>query len=430
MLPKDFVDYTAPLFGDKRWLKYLASFSEAVPVSIRVNPFKVSQSDSGKTADENIKDLSSMLSTVGPLLERDVPWCRNAWWLSGRPQFTLDPQFHAGAYYVQESGSMFLDTVLGQYVTSPVTMLDLCAAPGGKSSLARSALPAGSLLFSNEPDRRRANILVENLMKQGHPDVIVTNAYARDYARTRLAFDVILADVPCSGEGLFRRDAKTISEWSVQNVMRCQSLQRDIVCDIWPSLKSGGLFVYSTCTFNTHEDEENVIFIRDQLGAEILSVDTEPSWGITGSLLPSLRSPVYRFIPGATASEGLFMCVMRKKGQSAADSPDKARAVKQAKGLNILYDGTPHPTPKGKSIIPDHAEALLIDQTGRYPRVELSRDDALAYLHHETLVLPPDTPMGYIIVTYYGMPLGFVKNLGRRANNLYPKEWAIKMSIT
>lgn len=430
MLPNDFSDYTASLFGEDRWKRYLTSFEEPTPVSVRINPFKVAyHREDNEVGGNACKPPASILPTIAPLIEHDVPWCRDAWWLSSRPQFTLDPLLHAGAYYVQEAGSMFLDTVLRQYVESPVTMLDLCAAPGGKSTLARATLPSGSLLFSNEPDRRRANILTENLVKQGHPDILVTCNHAGDYARSHLTFDVILADVPCSGEGLFRRDNSAISEWSIQNVMRCQNLQREIVHDIWPSLKPGGLFIYSTCTFNTHEDEENILFILENLGAEVLPVDTDPSWNITGSLLEGFDYPVYRFIPGITASEGLFMCVMRKPGDISQDRPDKQRSMKQAKGLNIIYDGTPHPAYKGKSIIPDHTEALLIDRNDTYPCFELTLEEALAYLHHEAIILPHDAPHGHIIVTHCGMPLGFVKNIGSRANNLYPKEWAIRMSV-
>ena len=177
---------------------------------------------------------------------------------------------------------MFLDAVLRQYVKEPVTMLDLCAAPGGKSTVARTVLPQGSLLVSNEPIRKRAQILMENIQKFGHADVMVTNNYPHDYASSGLQFDVILADVPCSGEGMFRKDAEAIGEWSRQNVEKCWHLQREIVTDIWDCLRPGGLLIYSTCTFNALEDEENVRFIRDELGAEVLPVTVDPSWNITG----------------------------------------------------------------------------------------------------------------------------------------------------
>lgn len=405
--PKEFIEYTSRLFGEERWQKFLDSFSQETPVSVRYNPFK---------------PVSDMFDG-----ER-VPWCKDAYWLKDRPKFTLDPLLHAGAYYVQEAGSMFLDQVLQQYVSTPVCMLDLCAAPGGKSTLARAALPEGSLLISNEPDRRRANILMENMQKQGHRDVYVTNNYAKDFRASKIMLDVILTDVPCSGEGMFRRDEGAIKEWSVQNVRKCAELQRSIVEEIWHCLRPGGLLIYSTCTFNLQEDEENVRWIMEELGADILPVETRQEWGITGSLLDGFEVPVYRFIPGITRSEGLFMCVLRKHGESQTCH----RPVeKQLKRLRILYDGAPKGERKGKDIIPSHAEALLVPlhiggMDNAYPCVELSLEDALRYLHREAVVLPDDTPKGYVAVTYNGLKLGFVKNLGNRANNLYPKEWAIR----
>ncbi|MCM1079151.1 MAG: hypothetical protein NC344_05925 [Bacteroidales bacterium] len=409
-LPKEFTDYTSRLFGEQRWLEFLGSFGQEAPASVRYNPFK------------------SVAEVPGG--ER-VPWCKDAYWLKERPKFTLDPLLHAGVYYVQEAGSMFLDKVLRRYVSTPVCMLDLCAAPGGKSTLARAALPEGSLLMTNEPDRHRANILMENMQKQGHRDVYVTNNYAKDFRTSKIMFDVILTDVPCSGEGMFRRDEGAIREWSLQNVRKCAEQQRSIVGEIWHCLRPGGLIIYSTCTFNLQENEENVRWIAEELGADILPVETSPEWGITGSLLTGFDAPVYRFIPGVTRSEGLFMCVMRKHGEA---QPCRRPVEKQLKRLHILSDGKPQGEKKGKDIIPSHAEALLAPLSGRekedgmdgYPVVELSLDAALRYLHREAIILPEGTPKGYVLVTYKGHQLGFVKNLGNRANNLYPKEWAIR----
>lgn len=409
-LPKDFEDYTRQLLGDALYTKFLASFSEEQPVSVRMNPFK---------SYDRFGDA------------QPIPWCRNGYWLPERPDFTLDPLLHAGCYYVQEAGSMFLDEVLRQLLPtlSVTTALDLCAAPGGKSTLLRAALPEGCQLFSNEPDRKRANILMENLQKQGHPDVIVTSNYARDYQKARLQFDLILTDVPCSGEGMFRKDEGAIREWSLQNVMKCQQLQRSIVEDIWPCLTEGGILVYSTCTFNTRENEENVRWICEELGAEVVTIDTNPEWGITGSLLEGFEEPVYRFIPGITPSEGLFICVLRKTGES------EKRRVKSEKSklpsvLRVLSNGIYKGEVKGKTVIPEHAEALLINlPADKYPCVEIDRETALHYLRHEAIVLPEDAPRGYVIVTYRKQRLGFVKNLGNRANNLYPQEWRIKKNV-
>lgn len=406
-LPEEFASYTRNLVGEERWNRYLAAFDEVAPVSIRLNPFKVKDGD---------VDLEGA---------QQVPWCRNAFYLKQRPDFTMDPLLHAGVYYVQEASSMFLDRVLQQYMPERVNMaLDLCAAPGGKSTLLRAALPDSATLFSNEPDRRRANILMENMQKQGHCKVVVTNNYAIDYQKARLAFDFVVCDVPCSGEGMFRKDSGAIGEWSMQNVMKCASLQKSIVEDIWPCLNEGGIMVYSTCTFNVHEDEENVKWICETLGAEVLSVDIEDEWNIIGSLMSEWKQPVYRFMPGTIRGEGLFMAVLRKcEGEVVTGK-------QQMKNLRVLSDGNPQPTVKGKNIIPAHAEALLYNlPEDKYPRAELSLEEAQRYLHHEALTLSSDVPKGIVIVTYMSHPLGFVKNIGNRANNLYPQEWKIRKGI-
>ena len=410
-LPQEFISYTSALFGPQRWERFLQAFNEPAPTSIRLNPWK---------------------SPSTPIFQNatPVPWCKHAYWLGERPNFTLDPLFHAGVYYVQEAGSLFLDYVLRQHLSGPVLALDLCAAPGGKSTLMRAALPQGSTLVSNEPERRRANILLENMLKQGHPDVLVTHNYAADFAKTHWTFDVILTDVPCSGEGLFRREENAINEWSLSNVHFCQKRQRQILQDIWPCLRPGGLLIYSTCTFNTSENEENVRFIAEELGADILPVSIMPQWQITGSLLNDWAGPVYRFIPGTTQTEGLFMAVLRKKGIPPAHTllPGAARRHAQAHGLiHLLSDGVPQPQQKGKEQIPSAAQALsLSTPPNAYPRVELSLQQALRYLHRESFALPADTPKGFVLVTYADQPLGFMKNLGERANNLYPKNWAIR----
>lgn len=398
------------MFGAERWERFVQSFLHETPVSVRLNPWKAAENPF-------------------PQME-PVPWCRQGFWLKERPHFTGDPLFHAGVYYVQEAASLFLDYVLRQVVTAPVSALDLCAAPGGKSTLMRAALPEGSMLVSNEIDRRRANILLENILKQGHPGVLVTHNAPKDFAKTNLVFDVILADAPCSGEGLFRRDSAAVKEWSPQNVHSCAQRQRQIVRDIWPCLKAGGLLIYSTCTFNAHENEENVRWIAEELGADVLSVPVLPDWQITGSLLPDWNQPVYRFIPGTTRSEGLFVAILRKGESNNAfpTLPSSLRTqVKKYPLLHLLSDGLPQPEAKGREQIPSAAQALsLSTREADFPRVELSLETALCYLHREGLVLPGTAPRGFVVVTYQGHPLGFVKNLGDRANNLYPKPWAIR----
>ena len=400
-LPADFTERTRQLMGEERFGRYLTSFEEDPPVSIRLNPRKKVMVKDGEP----------------------VPWCRNGYYLKQRPNFTFDPLFHAGCYYVQEAASMFLDEVLRQmhnaYVSHqpsairPLTALDLCAAPGGKSTLLRSALPNDCVLYSNEPIRNRANILLENVTKWGYPNHYVTNVYPEAYRKSKMKFDLILCDVPCSGEGMFRKDEATIREWSPQQVEKCWQLQRDIVTDAWACLNDGGLLIYSTCTFNTKENEENIRWILDLFkDAKVLDINTKPEWYITGSLLEGFHEPVYRFIPGISRSEGLFVCVLRK-GNGLAVSTEQGE---YSHAGNKKFPRREQSIPT-LGTIPLHVDG---------PQVELTYQQAMAYLRYEALVLPEETPRGLVNVAFQGFPLGPAKNIGTRANNLYPKEWKIK----
>ena len=421
-LPLAFTDYTRSLFGDNLYPTFLKGLGETAPVSIRLNPFK----------------LEEGTHKVNPELNpQPIPWCKEGYWLDTRPNFTFDPLLHAGVYYVQEASSMFLSHVLQHLVKQPVMALDLCAAPGGKTTCARTSLPAGSFLFSNEPIGKRAQILAENVQKFGHEGVAVTNNYPRDYKKTKLGFDVIIADVPCSGEGMFRKDPQSIEEWSPQNVENCWQLQRSIIADIWDNLKPGGILIYSTCTFNAHEDEENIAWILNEYDAELLSVPTEEAWNITGSLIDNpLKDgrdfPVYRFIPGKTCGEGIFMAIIRKHGENETlinkTTIDVDKAITEArKRLRILSHGVKEGIQKGKNVIPDHTLALSFStDKSAYPNVEVDYQTAIAYLRREAIVLSSDAPRGIVLLTYKGYPIGFAKNLGNRANNLYPQEWRIK----
>ena len=430
-LPEDFIRETRLLMGEDRFNRFLGAFDEEAPVSIRINPRYSRSEESGVWSEKCSEAESAPESNLTPhssLLtpQIKVPWCPEGFYLSGRPQFTFDPLFHAGCYYVQEAASMFVTHILRAVANSCVpsvasgiaesslftlhsslNVLDLCAAPGGKSTAMRTVLPEGSILVSNEPNPTRAQILLENITKWGWPDCIVTNNYPRDFRKAKAKFDLILCDVPCSGEGMFRKDPQAISEWSLQSVEKCWRLQREIVADAWECLNPGGLLIYSTCTFNIKEDEENVRWIIDTYDAEPLTIPTDPSWNITGSLLPGFDAPVYRFIPGITRSEGLFVCVLRKFGGTEVRRYGGARYdYRQMKGLSILVPPLHHtPVP---------------------PTIDLPYSDALKYLRGEALVLPPGTPQGIVTVTYKGVPLGPVKNIGSRANNLYPKPWRIK----
>ena len=254
------------VLGKEEYDLLAEALAEDAPTSIRRNK-KKTLSPNLKSQTSNLKSQTSNLKPQ----TSPVPWCEEGFYLSERPSFTLDPLFHAGCYYVQEASSMFLSHVLREYVKEPVVALDLCAAPGGKSTLALSELPEGSMLIANEVVRQRANILAENIIKWGNPSCIVTNNYAEDFQAFGDTFDLIICDAPCSGEGMFRKDPDSIGEWSLANVETCWKRQRDIVRDIWHTLKEGGIFIYSTCTYNPLEDEENVAWIAKTLGAEVLS---------------------------------------------------------------------------------------------------------------------------------------------------------------
>ena len=470
----------------------MEGMEQPCPNSVRINKGKIIHNCGCADGDSADNSANCGCAGVSPANNYElcimhyelsqVGWCPDGYYLSERPDYTLDPLLHAGCYYVQEASSMFLDRVLRQYVSSPVRMLDMCAAPGGKTTTAMGALPGGSVVVSNEPVRLRANILAENVQKWGCPMNIVTNNYPCDYARSGLQFDVVLCDVPCSGEGMFRKDEGAISEWSVANVEKCWQLQREIVADAWTCLRPGGILIYSTCTYNIKEDEENVRWICENLGAEMLPVKIGEDWNITGSLLAGFDAPVYRFIPGISRGEGLFMAVLRKSGDAeegsrrmkpARQNTDKSRQktdksrLKTEKfphqwlclqedfcvyrqgdrfvaihkemsdlyavacqSLNIVHAGVTLGELKGRDIIPQQSLALstqLCD--GAFPMAELSYADAITYLRREAVVLPPSVPRGFVMVTFNGHPLGFVKNLGNRANNLYPQEWRIRKNI-
>ena len=407
------------MFGEERYNIFCKGLQQSSPVSIRLNPFKTNKTT--QVADN--------------FVPTHVAWCAEGFYLNSRPNFTFDPLFHTGAYYVQEASSMFLSHVLRHLINKPVALLDLCAAPGGKTTCARTAISDGSIVFSNEPINKRAQILAENIQKFGHSDVVVTNNYPRDYKKTKLSFDVIVADVPCSGEGMFRKDPQAISEWSEQNVVNCRQLQRSIIADIWDNLKPGGLLIYSTCTFNALENEENIAWILNEYDAQLLEVPTENTWNITGSLIENpLKEgqpfPVYRFIPGFTQGEGLFMAIIKKGGTSINLEPNAEKLVAEAnKKLKIMTHGVKQGIIKGKKIIPDHSLALAINgDRSSYPNVEIDYETAIKYLRHEAIMLSAVAPKGIVTLTYRGHAIGFANNLGNRANNLYPQEWRIKSS--
>ncbi|MDR1632778.1 MAG: RsmB/NOP family class I SAM-dependent RNA methyltransferase [Dysgonamonadaceae bacterium] len=434
-LPEAFISQTKTLLG-KEWDAFEQSLHQERPTSVRLNPQKTDNDFLRQTVFE---------------VESPVAWASNAYYLRSRPVFTLDPLFHAGCYYVQEASSMFLEHFIKSYVRKPVIALDLCAAPGGKSTHLSAILPEGSLLVANEAIRSRANILSENLIKWGNPQTVVTNNYPANIGRLEAFFDVIVCDLPCSGEGMFRKDPGAITEWSVRNVKLCAERQRQIISDIFPALKPGGILIYSTCTYNREENEDNIDRICREFEAELLE---EPR----------------RFMPHKTKGEGFFIAALRKGNEMEcssviADLTHNPKTIGNhpffqwlskpgdyaffsenntffafpvnhykaylflKKSLRIVSTGVILGKIKGKDLIPNHALAMSTALSEKaFPRWDLDRETALKYLRKEALQnIPAEIPPGFVIVAYHNQPLGFIKNIGTRANNLYPQEWRIRI---
>lgn len=451
-LPDAFLEKTRDLLG-KEAEDLFAALDEPSPVSIRFNPMKPTASGSAIP----------------------VPWSSMGVYLPERPAFTFDPLLHAGCYYVQEASSMFVEQALIRVAElvgeQPLNILDLCAAPGGKSTLLASCMPAGSLLVANELNRLRANILAENLIKWGLPNVVTTQSDATAFSRMTEFFDVVLTDVPCSGEGMFRKDPESIGEWSVDNVKLCASRQRDIVGNIWPTLKHGGFLIYSTCTYNVTENEENVRWICEELGGKVVEIPVKESWGVS----PGLLENVNRFFPHRTKGEGFFLALIQKEGEHVGGT-EHARGTR-AKGsagkkepmialeykrllendadfefftdrqgricafpfsqlaslrrleenLRVVHAGIVLGEVKGRDLLPDISLALSVAlNRDAVKSFDLDRKQAIDYLRREAFALPADCPLGWVLMCFEGQPLGWMKNIGNRANNGYPNEWRIR----
>lgn len=410
------------------------------------------------------------ITSLFPQLEAQrVPWTKGGYYLSARPSFTFDPQFHAGAYYVQEASSMFLEEALRQTIPSgiPLKALDLCAAPGGKSTLLQAALPAGSLLVSNEVIRPRAALLADNLSRWGTPDVVVTNNDPRDFSRLEQFFDVMVVDAPCSGSGLFRRDPEAVQEWSYDNVMLCSQRQQRILADALPALKPGGILIYSTCSYAREEDEQILDWLMEHDNLVPLPLQLQPEWNIVATESPVHKAAGYRFYPDKVKGEGLFIACFRKEGEAVSPkkgkqkftelprkdaerilpwlrpgadvrmmahdgevlllSPAVAEEIPLLKQLYIRKAGVKAGQLSVKELIPDHQLALSTIISPELPGTELSLEDALHYLRRDDLRL--SAPLkGWALMRFRGMNLGWAKILPNRVNNYYPKEMRILKS--
>ncbi len=400
-----------------------------------------------------------------------VPWSSYGYYLGKRPSFTTDPLFHAGAYYVQEASSMFLEEAIRQTVDlkTSLKVLDLCAAPGGKSTLVQSIISGESVLVANEVIKQRVNVLSENMSKWGGANVVVTNNDPADFKKLPGYFDLIVLDAPCSGSGLFRKDPGAIDEWSLQNVSLCSQRQQRILADILPSLKAGGILIYSTCSYSPPENEDMADYLLSGAGNSLstIKLHTDPAWNIIETRSHKQQAYGYRFYPDKLKGEGFYLAAFRHQGssdlrqeipnrgnQSMLTKKEATLAGKWVKDMqhhtffkwqeevlmmasslvremNILQKalylkkaGVKAGSIIREDFIPDHQLALSHNLSTHIPFIELDLEAALEYLRRSVIVLPSNVK-GWVLMKYAGIPLGWVKILPNRVNNYYPKDWRI-----
>ncbi len=419
---------------------FLSAHQQSAVTSIRLHPLK------GNTLFESAEQ---------------VPWCPEGRYLNERPVFTLDPAFHGGGYYVQEASSMFLDYLLRGKIQPGARVLDLCAAPGGKTTLLASLLPKDSLLIANEVIRTRVPILEENLTRWGQKNTWISSVDAARFGALTGYFDFVLVDAPCSGSGLFRKDAAAIEEWSESNVELCQQRQKRILADVWPALKEGGTMIYATCSFSAEENEQMVQWLCTNLGALPQTTTVPNDWGIVQSEYG------YRFFPDQVRGEGFFIAAVKKTSAALGtknprfkhkDEPAVLKSLEEyidttqsliipdgeefalidadhLQDYFLLKDhlymrrvGLPVGNQMGKHWQPSHDLALSVDLNKNLPTIEVDREAALLYLKKEDPGFPVK-PRGKYLVTYRGLGLGWVKSIGNRYNNNLPKHWRIRMQL-
>jgi 16S rRNA C967 or C1407 C5-methylase (RsmB/RsmF family)/NOL1/NOP2/fmu family ribosome biogenesis protein len=419
--------------------------------SVRINPFKF---------DENRAKFE---------IESRVPWSSHGYYLKQRPLFTLDPPFHAGAYYVQDASSMFLEEAIRQScdTTQPLRVLDLCAAPGGKSTLIQSVISGDSLLVSNEVIKTRANILTENITKWGAANVVVTNNDPKDFQRLPGFFDLVVVDAPCSGSGLFRKDPEAMEEWSVNNVALCSQRQQRILADVMEALKPGGILIYSTCSYSSEEDEVICDWLREQFSMKSLQLKTETNWGIVETVSFQQKAYGYRFYPDKVKGEGFFISVFKKEEGTFTTKEVKSRVkptplskaeleiakefiqnpgnyafikwnneilvipgslyesfLQLQATLYIKKAGVKMGTIIRNELVPDHELVLSTIALEKFHAEKVDEHTALDFLRRKDIKINTNA-RGWATINYDNVPLGLVKILANRINNYYPKEWRI-----
>lgn len=449
VLPSNFIDSLTGTPGfDKTAFISVHETNEQI-TSIRLNPHKPTPS---------INELP--LQTV-------VPWCNMGRYLAQRPSFTFDPVFHGGAYYVQEASSMFLDHCIKEIYKNaqlPKRVLDLCAAPGGKSTLLAAALP-DSFIVCNEVIKTRVGVVAENISKWGSEHVVITNNDPKDFIKLPGYFDLLIVDAPCSGSGLFKKDPDAIDEWSETNVQMCSMRQQRILSDSIGCLKQDGHLIYSTCSYSMQEDEEICDYMVETFNLEPVKLSIDPSWGIVETSSKKHAAPGYRFYPDKVKGEGFFIACFKQPNatdeyyntnkkvitaskqvqaivqpflKNSADylitdykeiiiaSPKKweEEIATISKILNLRKSGVAVGTIKGKDVIPHHELALSHLLPAEIKLINLQKEDALKYLRRHDLAIQTETK-GWTIIEYGDIYLGWVKVLPNRVNNYYPTNWRI-----
>lgn len=447
-LPEEFVENMRQQLGSSEAERLFESLDGSSPVSVRINPQKWCGDEWGSL----------------------LPWSVNGRYLADRPQFTTDIPFVAGAYYVQEAGSQFIDYILRSEGVDSGRILDMCAAPGGKSTLYSTVVGNRGLVVANEYVRNRANILADNIRKWGLGNVVVTNNDPQHIAQFEGWFDVVAVDAPCSGEGMFRKDEVAREEWSGQSVQMCAARQRSILSQAWQSLCSGGLLIYSTCTFNTTEDEGILEWMCDEWGEDIVAcnrVELPDDWGVSRVDVGAFQG--FKFFPHRVASEGFFVAVARKSADCGGrTSQPKARkkimtdapkeAIKElsrwvsgadvrfaavadsyycypaeyyedikslANALTVIYSGVEMGQIFKGKLKPEWAlsQSVWVNRMA-VPVAEVDREVALDYLRKRDIAATYFSE-GINLVVCDGYPIGYVKRIGNRVNNMYPNSLKI-----
>jgi 16S rRNA C967 or C1407 C5-methylase (RsmB/RsmF family)/NOL1/NOP2/fmu family ribosome biogenesis protein len=453
-LPSAFESQMLKLLGVAEFEQFKTAINQPSRTSIRLNPAKTFSPSWPKT---------------------QIPWSSQGYFLQERPSFTLDPAIHAGAYYVQEASSMFVEHILSSLEIPKGVFLDLSAAPGGKSTLLSTYLGQEGLLVANEVIQSRATILKENLIKWGLGNAVVTNNDPDHFEPLEGFFDLVLVDAPCSGEGMFRKDAQAREEWSPDSVQLCSARQKRIMDKAGALVKGGGYLIYSTCTFNEQENEDMIRFLTGEFALEPVRVPLDPTWNIVETSVETEEGVFfgYRFFPHKVEGEGFFITVFRRPESASTQDPGKIKDFrhpvlksvsekdsaqldtelgfdgagkyytlndsyfrinrvffrhfeKLSLHLSLRYFGVELGKQQKKEWIPSHEWALSLLPKDQFQSQELSTEQALEFLRKNELSLP-DLPTGWVLITYQNLPLGWVKNLGNRINNYYPKEWRIRI---